>query len=151
MVTYAKIPNNKSRVNPSDRSSTASKPLRTGSKVIASRIVVPRRSKGSSRFMTWPSIAIGATRAAIPSTSPRLARLEPAMLPNAISVSPFKAPQILITSSGALVPNATTVRPTTYGDTPRDSATPDAPRTRNAPPRRRSIRPTSKRRSVFIC
>jgi len=63
-------------------------------------------------------VAMGEITAATPSTRPILARFEPVMLPKARAVCPSRAPRILITNSGELVPKATTVKPTTSGGTP---------------------------------
>ncbi len=46
-----------------------------------------------------------------PSTNPKLARLLPTAFPKARSVFPWRAPVTFMTSSGALVPKATTVSP----------------------------------------
>jgi hypothetical protein len=47
---------------------------------------------------------------------------------------PLKADCTLTTSSGALVPNATTVSPTTKGEIPIPTANREAPRTRSSAP-----------------
>ena len=71
-----------------------------------------------------------------------LAMFEPTMLPIAspplsLSAAPSEPP-----SSGALVPNATTVSPTTNELTPADLASFDAPRTSSSDPKMSVISPT---------
>ena len=82
----------------------------------------------------------------MPSTNPKFARFEPTALPKAKSVLPCKAPVILMTSSGALVPNATTVSPMIILGTLRDSAMPDAPLTKLAPPNSNKVMPNNTKR-----
>ena len=75
-------------------------------------------SHGSSLLITRLCTAKGQMRTVIPRTSPMLAMLEPTMLPKLSSPCPPVAAITLKASSGALVPMATIVRPTTSVDTP---------------------------------
>ena len=61
---------------------------------------------------------IGNIKPAMPRTNSILKMFEPTMLPIAISDSPLRAAIILVTNSGKLVPNATTVNPITRSDIP---------------------------------
>ena len=58
-----------------------------------------------------------------------LAMFDPMMLPKAISASPTTAAVRFTASSGALVPKATTVRPTVSCETPNRRARDEAPST----------------------
>ena len=73
--------------------------------------------------------------------SPMFARFEPKMFPNARFSDPDNAAPTLTASSGALVPNATTVKPTANGEMPRERASEDAPRTIKSPPNTRIVMP----------
>jgi hypothetical protein len=53
-------------------------------------------------------------------------------------------------SSGAEVPNATMVRPTTSGEIPKPLATEDAPRTSHSAPKMRTVRPIAMRKTERI-
>ena len=86
----------------------------------------------------------------VPRISRMLAMLEPTTLPRAMSPAPASAARALTTSSGALVPKATMVSPTTSGPTPRRRASAALPRTSPSAPRtsrraRRSAQRTSRR------
>ena len=70
-----------------------------------------------------------AMMAATPSTSVRLARLDPMMLPTPRSMLPRAAATPDTSSSGALVPNPTSTAPTTTGETRKSDATRAAPMT----------------------
>ena len=63
-----------------------------------------------------------------------------------IGISIRSGMKMLTISSGADVPNATTVSPTTRGEIQRVSAKEDAPRTRDSPPIIRITSPTKRRR-----
>ena len=99
---------------------------------------------GISRHSSVRSTVSGATTAARPSTSAMLARLEPFTLASAISVEAFIAAVTLTMSSGALVPNATMVRPTTSAGIRSASASWPPPRTNSSAPTTRNTRPTSR-------
>ena len=69
--------------------------------------------------------------------------LLPTTLPSAISLSPPAAAPMLTASSGALVPNATTVRPMITGESPLRAARRDDPRTSDSAPTTRATTPTT--------
>jgi hypothetical protein len=88
---------------------------------------------------TWPLNArsrgkMGWISAGSPSTSSTLAMLLPTMLPIATPENPFSPAYTEVRSSGAEVPNATTVRPTTTGEIEARFDRPSAPRTSKSPP-----------------
>ena len=70
-----------------------------------------------------------------------LKMLLPTTLPRAMSAWPESAAPTLTASSGALVPNATTVSPTTSGEMPKPTASREAPRTSSSAPATRMMRP----------
>jgi len=73
---------------------------------------------------------------------------EPTTLPTARSVSPRHDAPTLTASSGALVPNATTVRPITTGVSPVRAANRADPRTNASAPTTSAAMPTTKKPSV---
>jgi len=100
---------------------------------------------------------IGEIKAAIPSINAILQMLEPTILPNDIPALPLIAEATETTNSGALVPKATIVNPTTKGVMPLLIATeelplisPSAPKYRNKPPARRPITEITMELTVFI-
>ena len=84
------------------------------------------------------------------SASRMLKMFEPMTLPTHRSGSLRIAAMIDVTNSGRLVPNATTVRPTTSGYIPCASAIPEATRTRDAPPRNSVVRLANKDKTVVM-
>ena len=64
-----------------------------------------------------------------------------------MSASPFNAEPTDTAISGALVPNATMVRPMTSGEMPNDSASRDAPRTSSSAPATSAPSPSTKNRN----
>ena len=70
-----------------------------------------------------------------------LAMLLPITLPTAISPLPFSEAWMLTAVSGALVPNATTVKPMISGEMPKRAASLEAPRTNASAPATSSTRP----------
>lgn len=60
--------------------------------------------------------------AVIPEITAMLKMLEPITLPTATSLAPLSAAEILTVNSGALVPNATMVRPMIRGGIPKISS-----------------------------
>ena len=76
------------------------------------RIMTPQCTRNSRHDM-----ATGATRAVKPSASPRLATFDPNTFPMAMDPSPRHAACREANSSGAEVPIATMVKPTTSGET----------------------------------
>ncbi|MEY4069228.1 MAG: hypothetical protein RLZZ332_1564 [Actinomycetota bacterium] len=84
--------------------------------------------------------------------NPRMKRmlkvLLPTTLPRATSALPERAPLIDTAISGALVPNATTVRPMTIGATPNLAATDEAPRTSHSAPNTKATIPTTNHTNV---
>ncbi len=102
----------------------------------------------NTRIRTSPLMSFWWTTSApksaeIPSTARTLNMLLPTTLPMARLVSPSMAACTPTAISGALVPKATTVRPTTSGDTPRFTARCRAPRTRTSAPATRATSPTT--------
>jgi len=79
-----------------------------------------------------------------------LKMLLPITLPIAISPCPVKADRRLTTSSGALVPKATTVSPITSGETRSAAATATAPRTSSSAPAVSTASPTPSHNQVII-
>ena len=79
----------------------------------------------------------------MPSTSAKFEILEPITFPKAKSGEPFKAEFKLTKSSGADVPNATTVKPTTNELTLNRNASLVAPFTSTSPPKISVIIPIS--------
>ena len=73
-----------------------------------------------------------------------LKMLLPTTLPMAMSVLPSSTAPTLTAISGALVPRATMVRPTTSGLMPNDSASLDAPRTSRLAPMTSRVSPPRK-------
>ena len=88
---------------------------------------------GQSILMEFRFTRIGLTTAAIPNTSVRLQIFDPTTLPMAMSGLPIIADLMLINNSGAEVPNATMVSPTTRGDRCAFNATLFAPFTKKLP------------------
>ncbi len=70
--------------------------------------------------------------------------LEPTTLPTARPALPPMAERTLMASSGAEVPKATTVSPTTRSDTPQRLASADAPSVRALAPTRISASPETR-------
>ena len=91
------------------------------------------------------------TMAVIPRSKVILTMLLPIILPSTMSPLPSKAAMILTTASGALVPKATIVRPTTIGDTFSFSAIEEAPSTKKSAPLINNKNPiTSKIHSICV-
>ena len=67
-----------------------------------------------------------------------------------MSVWPFSTAPTDTATSGALVPKATTVSPTTSGEMPIDSASFDAPRTSRLAPNTSKARPPRKSRMFIL-
>jgi hypothetical protein len=101
----------------------------------------PTMSGTSMRTIFWATTSPPPMAAAVPSTSRTLAMFEPTTLPTAMPGSPRPAEPMLTASSGAEVPKATTVSPTTTGDRPKRTATRPAPRTRTSAPPMRATTP----------
>lgn len=95
---------------------------------------VVRRSSGSSFEMVFLLILIGLIRAATPIKSRMLIILLPITLPRSISVLPPIMEVIETASSGAPVPKATIVRPTSCLETLKLEATLLAPSTSQSAP-----------------
>src|SRR6056297_1486841 len=90
--------------------------------------------KGSSLRMVVLLMAKGDSMAENPMTKAMLAIFEPTTFEMAIEPEPFMDALILTANSGALVPNATTVRPMNNGETPKLVAKPEAPSTSQSAP-----------------
>ena len=86
--------------------------------------------------------------AVIARTTATLKMLEPTTLAYAMSVDPTAAAFMLTANSGKLVPNATTVSPTTAVETPDSTAIETAPRTKKCPPPERIANPAISERSA---
>ena len=117
--TYSVTANTSSRMTPSSREM-----VRSGA-IIAHRMTAASRENGQSRRMSVRSMMSGHTTADRPATTSRLKMFEPTTLPTAISLAPWIAAVTLTASSGADVPKATMVRPTSKGDTPSRRASAD--------------------------
>ena len=96
---------------------------------------------GSSGRIQWtdfiamlPSV-LHKSIAEIPRIAQTLNILDPITFPTAIPGLPSNADCTLTSNSGALVPNATTVKPTTKGDIPKRTASDELPFTRKSAPK----------------
>lgn len=103
---------------------------------------------GTSKRINCLATTSGVTTAASPRITKILKILLPTMLPKARSVWPLKADITLTASSGALVPKATTVRPTTKGEIPTAVASRAEPLTKNSALTTRITRPRTNKRMV---
>ena len=112
------------------------------------RAVEIRRSRGSSLETVSLLTLMGRMIAAIPMRSKTLMILLPMTLPTKISVLPLRSDEKDTASSGAPVPKATIVRPTSSLLTLKFEATEEAPSTSQSAPLIRKMKPTT--RSV-IC
>ncbi len=101
-------------------------------------------TSGISFIITLRCIFIGTTMAVTPIITNTLNMLLPTTLPTASSLLPFTAEKTLMASSGAEVPKATTVSPTTRSDMPIRLAIADAPSVRKLAPPNISTSPTTK-------
>ena len=104
---------------------------------IRNRTETPIMIGTSRRTMRCATNSAPPAAAAVPSTSRMLAMLEPTTFPTAIdpaSGPPRSTSPTLTASSGALVPNATTVSPITTLDIPVRAARRAAPRTSASAP-----------------
>lgn len=110
------------RIKPSLKSSRPS--MMT---IVASAVAI--KSIGSSIFSIPSLIGIAEMSVVTPSTSAMFAMLEPKAFPTASVLAPSRAAMPDTISSGADVPNATMVRPTSIGVMPRLSAVATAPST----------------------
>ena len=95
---------------------------------------VVRRRSGSSLEMVFLLTLMGEISAATPIRSRMLMMLLPMTLPSSISVLPLTIEVIETASSGAPVPKATIVRPTSCLDTLKLDATEDVPSTSQSAP-----------------
>lgn len=107
-----------------------------------------RRRSGSSFEMVSFLMRIGRMRAAIPMSSRILTMLLPMTLPRSISVVPFTREEMETASSGAPVPKATIVRPTSILLTLKWEATEEEASISQSAPLMRMMKPT---RSNEIC
>ena len=104
---------------------------------------------GISWRMICVSTSSGVINAEMPRISSTLAMLLPTTLPIARSGVPASAEPTDTAISGALVPKATTVRPTTSGDTPKETARREAPLTIRSAPTTRMVRPRANIRACW--
>jgi hypothetical protein len=83
------------------------------------------------------------TLAVVPSTNSRLKMFEPTTLPTAMACETRSTPIREVTSSGRLVPTATTVRPIRVWEIPRAAARDEADPTVTMPPSTSAARPSA--------
>lgn len=107
-------------------------------------------TSGISLFMMLFSTFMGITNATHPIIMRMLKILLPTTLPIANSALPSMADRMLITNSGAEVPNATIVNPITRSLTPHFFATDDAPSVRQLAPTKIKARPPINNRMFII-
>ncbi len=100
---------------------------------------------GTSCRTSWRWMTSGAIRADTPRMNSTLKMLLPTTLPTAMSLLPWSTAPTETAVSGALVPKATTVRPTTSGEMPKETASLAAPRTSSEAPATRAISPRMKK------
>ncbi len=110
------------------------------------RPTVVRRRSGSSFEMVFRLILMGLIRAATPIRSKILMILLPITLPRSMSVLPSIIEVMETASSGAPVPKAMTVRPTSCLLTLKLDATEDAPSTSQSAPLIKITKPPTSRR-----
>src|SRR5690606_29846754 len=103
---------------------------------------------GTSQRTNREETTRGVASADMPITTRMLKMLLPTTLPRATSASPEIVDPTVTASSGELVPKATTVSPTTRGESPIETASLDAPRTRISAPATSRTSPATKRKSV---
>ena len=135
---------------PSARSNMFEPVLSQPSDAITIAAAVASSIIGSSRKISTRSMRIGRMQAVTPTIKPMFAMLEPTMLPKLMPPRSRQAARPFTANSGALVPNATTVRPMASCDTPRPRASPAAPLKRASPPTSSSVKPSSSRRRSAI-
>ena len=109
-----------------------------------------RMEKGISFFSSPPCILIGRTTPQTPITARLLNRLEPMTLLMAISLLPDREAMILTEASGALVPNATIVRPMIMDGTRSVFAMEEHPSTNRSAPFTRNTKPSSSHRYIIL-
>ncbi len=102
---------------------------------------------GTSLRISWLDTISGATNDATPRINSTLMMLLPMTLPTATSPLPDSDACRLTPSSGALVPNATTVSPMTSGEIRNAAASDAAPRTSSSPPTTSKTNPTMMERA----
>ncbi|MDD4365252.1 MAG: hypothetical protein PHF19_05855 [Synergistales bacterium] len=93
-----------------------------------------RTRRGRSRWKVSRSTAMGRRSADRPRMRPRLATLDPRTLPMTSSAEFLRVAETAAASSGAEVPKATMVRPTTRGERPSRRAREELPLTSSSPP-----------------
>src|SRR5690606_5958748 len=93
-------------------------------------------------------------RGEISAATPRMNRILKILLPTALAIAnsacPEKAALTLTANSGALVPNATTVKPITSEGMPKFAAKRAAPLTNKSAPTTNSTKPTANKNQVNI-
>ena len=104
--------------------------------------------KGISRNTAVDWTVTGLITAERPRINAMFAMLDPTTFPIEIALLPFNAAWILTTSSGLLVPKATTVSPTTKGVKPTLIAKEDDPLTRSSPPTNNNINPKKSNKNI---
>ena len=104
-----------------------------------------RIRSGLSRARRRRFTSIGLIIAPSPAMRPTFATVEPMMFPTANPAWPRNAAKLLTNNSGADVPNATTVSPTTRGLTPILAATLEEPVTSQSAPNVIATKPARKR------
>ena len=118
------------------------------------RAVEMSKRMGSSFLTVFLLTVIGQIRAPTPISSSILMILLPMTLPSSMSVEPEARELIETASSGALVPNATMVRPIRVLETLKLVAIDEAPLTSQSAPLMRMAKPIIRRaicRIISIC
>ena len=118
------------------------------------RAVEMSKRMGSSFLTVFLLTVIGQIRAPTPISSSILMILLPMTLPSSMSVEPEARELIETASSGALVPNATIVRPIRVLETLKLVAIDEAPLTSQSAPLIRMVKPIIRRaicRIISIC
>ncbi len=112
-------------------------PSRPRSSTMTEQIII----MGTSSLMICRDTASGTITADMPSMNRTLNMLLPTTFPRPMAALLLTLAITLTASSGELVPNATTVRPTTSGEMPIVEASLDAPLTRASAPTTRMMSP----------
>ena len=103
---------------------------------------------GTSWQMSWRLTTSGTMRALMPRMNSTLKMLLPTTLPTAMSALPASTADTDTPTSGALVPKATMVKPTTRGEMPNDRASLPAPRTSRLAPNTSAARPAANKKKL---
>ena len=132
----------------------------TLAKALAHRLRLKRYSSGDlqreiarEKGISFQTVLLLTIRGVMIAETPRIRRifaiLLPTTFPMAISDDPSRTEKILTISSGAEVPNATTVSPITMGVIPNFLAREDAPRTRVSAPAIKITKPIIRKIMIY--